>query len=68
MVIGDPFPEVQFRDEETDGRIVLYARHARRNYSLMHSDTLDFEKVLHEKGKRQNILCNLTQAMLTTAS
>ena len=40
MVIRDPVPEVQFRDEAADTRIVLYARHARRNDSLMHSDTL----------------------------
>ena len=68
MVIRDPVPEVQFRDEKTDTCIVLYCRHARRNDSLMHSDTLilrlmslsyclliaklDFEKVLHEKVKR----------------
>ena len=40
MVTRDPVPEVQFRDEEADTRIVLYARHARRNDSVMHSDTL----------------------------
>ena len=40
MVIRDPVPEVQFRDEEADTRIVLHARHARRNDSVMHSDTV----------------------------
>ena len=40
MVTKDPVPEVQVRDEEDDTRIVLYARHARRNDSVMHSDTL----------------------------
>ena len=40
MVIRDPVPEVQFRDEEADTPIVLHARHARRNDSVMHSDTL----------------------------
>ena len=40
MVTRDPVPELQFRDEEADTRIVLYARHARRNDSVMHSDTL----------------------------
>ena len=40
MVIRDPVPEVQFRDEEADTRIVLHALHARRNDSVMHSDTL----------------------------
>ena len=42
MVIRDPVPEVQFRDEleEADTPIVLHARHARRNYSVMHSDTV----------------------------
>ena len=64
----DPVPEVQFRDEEAGTRIVLHARHARRNDSVMYSDTLtlrlmslsnacsqqklDFEKLLHEKGKQ----------------
>ena len=37
MVTRDPVPEVQFRDEEADTRIVLYARLARRNDSVMHS-------------------------------
>ena len=37
MVIRDPVPEVQFRDEEADTPIVLHARHARRNDSVMHS-------------------------------
>ena len=37
---GDPVPEVQFRDEEADAHTVLYARHVRRNDSVMHSDTL----------------------------
>ena len=37
MVTRDPVPEVQFRDEEADTRIVLYARLARRNGSVMHS-------------------------------
>ena len=65
----DPVPEVQFRDEEAGTRIVLHGRHARRNDSVMYSDTLtlrlmslsnacsqqklDFEKLLHEKGKRR---------------
>ena len=40
MVTRDPVPEVQFCDEEADTRIVLYARHARRNDSVIHSDTL----------------------------
>ena len=68
-MITDPVPEVQFRDEEAETHIVLHARHARRNDSVMHSDTLtlrlmslsnaysqqklDFEKLLHEKGKRR---------------
>ena len=34
MVIRDPVPEVQFRDGEADTRIVLHARHARRNDSV----------------------------------
>ena len=37
---GDPVPEVQFRDEEAETRIVLHARRARRNEGVMHSDTL----------------------------
>ena len=40
MVTRDPVLEVLFRDEEADTRIVLYARHARRNDSVMHSGTL----------------------------
>ena len=40
IVIGDPVPEVQFSDEEADTTIVLHARHARRNDSVMHSDTV----------------------------
>ena len=40
MVIRDAVPEVQFRYEEADRRIVLHARHARRNESVMHSYTL----------------------------
>ena len=40
MVIRDPVPEVQFRDEEADTRIVLHARHARKKEGVMHSDTL----------------------------
>ena len=40
MVIRDPVPEVQFRDEEADTPIVLHTRHARRNDSVMHSDTV----------------------------
>ena len=40
MVIRDPVPEIQFREEEADTRIVLPARRARRNDSVMHSDTL----------------------------
>ena len=64
MVIRDPVPEVQYRVH-----IVLHAWHARRNDSVMHSDTLilvslsyclliakfDFEKVLYEKGKRREL-------------
>ena len=82
MVPRDPVPEVQFRDEEADTRIVLYARHARRNDSVMHSDTLTdvfvlllansknltLKRCYMKKGRGANILCNLTQAMLTTAS
>ena len=84
-MIRDPVPEVQFRDEEADTRIVLHARHARRNDSLLHSDTADSEidvfvlmlahsknltskRCYMKKGRGANILCNLTQAMLTTAS
>ena len=40
MVTRDPVPEVQFRDEEADTRIVLYALLARGNDSVMHSYTL----------------------------
>ena len=40
MVIRDPVPEVQFRNEKADTPIVLHARHARRNDSVMHSDTV----------------------------
>ena len=86
MVIRDPVPEVQFRYEEADTRIVFHARHARRNDIVMHSDTLkltlsrclcpttcsqqkrDFEKVLHEKGKRRERSMQIDPAMLTTAS
>ena len=39
-VIRDPVPEVQFCEEEAETRIALHARHARRNDSVMHSDTL----------------------------
>ena len=39
MVTRDPVPEAQFHDEEADTRIVLHARHARRNGRVMHSDT-----------------------------
>ena len=39
-MIGDPVPDVQFSDEEAYTTIVLHARHARRNDSVMHSDTL----------------------------
>ena len=59
-MIRDPVPEVQFRDEEVETRIiVLNARHPRRNEGVMHSDSacsspkLDFENVLHENGKRR---------------
>ena len=34
MVIRDPVPEAQFRDEEADTPIVLHARHARRNHNV----------------------------------
>ena len=40
MVTRDPVSEVQFRDEEADKRIVLYAWLARGNDSVMHSYTL----------------------------
>ena len=40
MVIRDPVPEVQFRNEEADTPIVLHARHARRNDSVMNSYTV----------------------------
>ena len=40
MVIRDAVPEVQFRYEEADRRIVLRVRHVRRNDSVMHSYTL----------------------------
>ena len=40
MVTRDPVSEVQFRDEEADKRIVLYARLAHGNDSVMHSYTL----------------------------
>ena len=40
MVTRDPVPEVQVRDEDADTPIVLYAQQARRNDSVMHSDTL----------------------------
>lgn len=39
-VVRDPVSEVLFDDEEAETRIVLHARHARRNDSVMHSDTL----------------------------
>ena len=39
-MIRDPVPEVQFYDEEAETRIVLHARHARGNDSVMHSNTL----------------------------
>ena len=39
-MIRDPDPEVQFCDEEAETRIVLHARHARRNDSVMQSNTL----------------------------
>ena len=39
MVMRDPVPELQFRDEEADTRIVLHAWHARKNDGVMHSDT-----------------------------
>ena len=84
MVIRDPVPEVQFRDEEADTRIVLHARHARRNdcvalwytdseidvfvLMLAHSKNLTSKRCYMKKGRGANILCNLTQAMLTTAS
>ena len=40
MVTRDPVSEVQFRDEEADKRIVLYARLARGNDSVMHTNKL----------------------------
>ena len=40
MVTRDQVSEVQFRDEEADKRIVLYAQLARGNDSVMHSYTL----------------------------
>ena len=39
-VVRDPVSEVLFHDEEAETRTVLHARHARRNDSVMHSDTL----------------------------
>ena len=45
IVVRDPFPEVQFRDEEAETRIVLHARHARRNEGVMHSHTLTLRLV-----------------------
>ena len=71
IVIGDPVPEVQFSDEEADTTIFLHARRARRNDSVMHSDTLTMRlmylsyclliaktwlgKGAHEKGKRHDL-------------
>ena len=45
MVTRDPVPEVQFLDKEADTRIVLYARLARGNDSVMHSYTLTLRLV-----------------------
>ena len=53
MVIRDPVPEVQFRDEEADTPIVLHARHARRNQSVMHSDTPDNETVSQDEMEKK---------------
>ena len=39
-MVRDPFPEVQFSDEEAETYIFLHVRHARRNEGVMHSDTL----------------------------
>ena len=87
-MIRDPVPEVQFYDEEPETRIVLHARHARRNDSVMHYNTLTLtdthtdvfvlmlaysknftlKRCYIKKGRGANIICNSTQAMLTTAS
>ena len=40
VVIDDPAPEERFSDEEADTRVVLHAWHARRNDSVMHTNTL----------------------------
>ena len=84
MVIRDPVPEVQFHGEEVDMRILLHARHARKNDIVMHSDTLTLtlmsvlllahsknlilKRCYMKKGRGANFLCNSTQAMLTTTS
>ena len=39
-MIDDPAPEVQLSDEEADTRVVLHVWHARRNDSVMHTNTL----------------------------
>ena len=39
-MIRDPVPEEQFCDKEAETRIVLHARNARGNDSVMHSNTL----------------------------
>ena len=83
-MIRDPVPEVQFCEEEAETRIALHARHARRNDSVMHSDTdtetdvfvlmlahsknLTLKRCYMRKGRGANIICHSTQAMLTTAS
>ena len=83
-VIRDPVLEVQLRDEEAETRIVLHALHARRNDSVMHSDTLrlrlmsvlmlvhsknvTLKRCYMKKGRGANVMCNSTQTMLTTAS
>ena len=85
-VIRDPVSEVQFRDEKAETRLVLHARHARRNdvqcdalwytdtetdvllLMLAHSKKLTLKRCYMKKGRGANIMCNSTQAMLTTAS
>ena len=41
MVIRDPVPEVQFRDEEADTPIVLHARHVRARRKIKMKDEME---------------------------
>ena len=83
MVIRDAVPEVQFHYEEADRRIVLHARHARRNDSvthwhwhwanvfllpLAHSKSLTLKRCYMKKGRGAKVRCKSTAAKLTTAS